>query len=181
MVDVNRVIYGITSGDRLVYIGATSQPLRARLAQLKYRREQFCLPKGDLDIFEIERPDDWIEAEQFYIAYFRSIGCDLVNRAIGGQSNTGCTQPDQANQLRREWSSSRRHTEATKQKIGESNRGNKREDLSARNKARARLSDEQVRAIRCADVPQKEIAVMFGISTGMVSMIRSGKRYADTP
>lgn len=34
--------------------------------------------------FEIERAEDWVEAEQFWIAYFRSIGAALLNVSPGG-------------------------------------------------------------------------------------------------
>ena len=38
------------------------------------------------EIFEIEQVDDadWRCAEQFWISYFRSIGCDLLNATSGG-------------------------------------------------------------------------------------------------
>lgn len=36
------------------------------------------------EMFEIEQPKDWVEAERFWIAYFRSIGAQLLNLARGG-------------------------------------------------------------------------------------------------
>lgn len=43
------------------------------------------------DIVEIEivHGDAWIEAERFWIGYFRMIGCDLVNHTTGGESAPG--------------------------------------------------------------------------------------------
>jgi hypothetical protein len=40
-------------------------------------------------IEEVPSGTDWKEAEQFWIAYFRSIGADLCNRSIGGDSGLG--------------------------------------------------------------------------------------------
>jgi hypothetical protein len=48
------------------------------------------------DVFIIEEvppDDDWIEAEQFWIAYFRMIGADLCNHTSGGEGQTGYKQP----------------------------------------------------------------------------------------
>lgn len=36
---------------------------------------------------------DWVEAEQFWIGYFRFIGADLCNHTIGGEGQTGYRQP----------------------------------------------------------------------------------------
>lgn len=40
-----------------------------------------CTP----EMVELERTGDWHEAEQFWIAYLRSVGADLVNGNEGGQ------------------------------------------------------------------------------------------------
>jgi hypothetical protein len=38
------------------------------------------------EVFEIESVGDqnWKESEKFWLAYYRSIGCDLVNESLGG-------------------------------------------------------------------------------------------------
>lgn len=41
-----------------------------------------------------------------------------------------------------------------------------------------KLTDEQIADIRSSDASQRELAERFGISQGMVSMVRSGKRRA---
>lgn len=43
-------------------------------------------------IEEIAIGGDWVEAEQFWIAYFRMIGADLCNHTIGGEGQTGYKQ-----------------------------------------------------------------------------------------
>src|SRR5690348_6073255 len=47
------------------------------------------------EVFTIETVDGdhWIEAEQFWIAYFRFIGADLCNHTIGGEGQCGYKQP----------------------------------------------------------------------------------------
>ncbi|MBY9039463.1 hypothetical protein K7461_29235, partial [Pseudomonas fluorescens] len=50
--------------------------------------ETGCQP--ELEVLEIvPSGSDWIEAEQFWIAYYRFIGCDLVNLCDGGQGTVG--------------------------------------------------------------------------------------------
>jgi len=41
------------------------------------------------EIFTIETVDDWREGERFWIAYYRSIGCRLVNTTFGGDGLSG--------------------------------------------------------------------------------------------
>jgi hypothetical protein len=88
----------------LRYVGQTNRPVERRLQQhIRDARKQTIIYssawingildsglKPDLTI--IEEYDDPViadEAEQFWIQYFRSIGCRLVNRAIGGRSIRG--------------------------------------------------------------------------------------------
>jgi len=41
------------------------------------------------EIDTVQAGSDWVEAEQFWIAYFRFVGCDLLNVSIGGQGAEG--------------------------------------------------------------------------------------------
>lgn len=43
-------------------------------------------------IEEVPPGGDWVEAEQFWIAYFRSIGADLCNHTVGGEGAPGHKQ-----------------------------------------------------------------------------------------
>lgn len=93
------IIYGLTDPrtDHLRYIGKTKGTLHVRkLGHLNdVKRGSFYIPRhrwiSDLlsnglepEIFEIETVEDWREAEQFWIGYFKSIGCDLLNATAGG-------------------------------------------------------------------------------------------------
>lgn len=56
------------------------------------------LKKADLapevETLEIVPPGaDWVEAEQFWIAYFRGLGARLCNHTAGGEGQTGYRQP----------------------------------------------------------------------------------------
>lgn len=44
-------------------------------------------------IEEVAPGSDWIEAEQFWISYFRMIGANLCNHTAGGEGQTGYKQP----------------------------------------------------------------------------------------
>lgn len=43
----------------------------------------------EMFVIEIVAEDAWIEAERFWIAYFKSIGCELTNATIGGEGVPG--------------------------------------------------------------------------------------------
>lgn len=91
------IIYGLTDPvtHELRYVGKTQYRLDKRRKQhinhsknlrlaawVDGLRSQNCLP----EIFEIEMVSTagWQEAEVFWISYFRSIGCGLVNAHEGG-------------------------------------------------------------------------------------------------
>ena len=90
-------IYGLTDprDDALRYVGKTEKLLKKRLgvhcaSKEKNHRGNWIrsLVKEGLvpEIFCIEEiPDkNWQHEERFWISYFRSIGCDLVNGTDGG-------------------------------------------------------------------------------------------------
>lgn len=99
-------IYGLAdprSGE-LHYIGKTAGTLRVRLRchVNDVRRGRVYIPRHrwiaellgegiEPDIFEVENvaDDQWKEAEQFWIAYFRAIGCRLLNATDGGDGIVG--------------------------------------------------------------------------------------------
>lgn len=97
-------IYGLVDPrtDQLRYVGKTILPLSQRLKghlyqATKVRRRHTCvwirsLVRAGLqpEIFEIETVgENWAEAEQFWIAYFRMIGADLTNQTTGGEGVPG--------------------------------------------------------------------------------------------
>jgi len=100
-------IYGLVdpTTKELRYVGFTSKLLKYRLSshisaakKAKGKRARCLiwikslLNKGlKPEIFEIEKTtkDSWREAEQFWIAYFKSIGADLINHTFGGEGCLG--------------------------------------------------------------------------------------------
>ena len=103
-------IYGLIDPqvNQLRYIGKTTQTLAERRKShvvartLHYPVNRWVKKLFDAgvkpDIVEIERvEDDWQEAEQFWISYYRFIGADLLNLAPGGD---WMPRDDGANQRR---------------------------------------------------------------------------------
>lgn len=89
-------IYGLCDPktSELRFIGATVQPLKQRLAKhlqdepnaslaywIKSLGRQHLVP----EIFELEsvEPNNWREAHEYWIAYFRSVEADLLSLADG--------------------------------------------------------------------------------------------------
>lgn len=97
------IIYGLADprDGQLRYVGKTVWTLERRLGRHlsassrgKNRKDRWIarLIAKDLrpEIFEIEVVDgSWVEAERFWIAYFRSIGADLMNHTSGGEGEPG--------------------------------------------------------------------------------------------
>jgi len=97
------MIYGLADPrtSELKYIGRTARQLAQRLnehicsAKKRYHRNWLeDLKKSGLrpDIFEIEKHETHEEgliAEIFWIAYFKSLGCQLTNLAKGGKGSYG--------------------------------------------------------------------------------------------
>lgn len=58
----------------------------------------------EIIVLEVVPPGgDWVEAEQFWIGYFKMVGADLCNHTIGGEGGTGYKQPPEviARRIRR--------------------------------------------------------------------------------
>lgn len=95
----NCKIYGLAdpNSKQLRYIGKTVLKIETRLLQhlfnsrrsTKHRLHRWIrsLEKQNLEpeIFLIEEHVVWTEAEPFWIAYFKSLGCRLLNICSGGQ------------------------------------------------------------------------------------------------
>lgn len=132
-------IYGLIDPltGQLKYIGKTKRSLKRRLTEhicvtnlisKTYKNhwiKQLLEKQHKPEIVELEKlspNDDWIEAEQFWIAYMRFIGYKLTNLTDGGDGLCGATR-----ETRYKCGSSRRgkkytFTEDHKQKIAEANR-----------------------------------------------------------
>ena len=91
------LIYGLLDPrtNQVRYIGKTIEPLRRRLKShivaraCKYPVNRWVKKLYDAglrpEIFEIEAiAGNWQEVEQFWIAYFKFLGADLLNLAPGG-------------------------------------------------------------------------------------------------
>lgn len=117
-------IYGLCdpTNNQLRYVGATKGNLDSRLkAHIKgsilgrthkdFWIKKLISKKILPEIFLIEQisETDWQESEKFWINYFNYIGCDLTNKAMGG--NGGNTR------------SGMHHSEETKKRIKENNIG----------------------------------------------------------
>lgn len=92
-------IYGLVdpTTNELRYVGQTIQKLNRRLTGHildKNINHKTCWIKGlkskglKPEIFLIDEVDD-IKYEIFYISYFKSIGCDLLNVSSGGETGNG--------------------------------------------------------------------------------------------
>lgn len=66
---------------------------------------------------EIVNEEDWIEAEQFWIAYFKFLGARLTNKSIGGDGPHGCIPSEDTRAKMSKAQKGRKHTEETKIKM----------------------------------------------------------------
>lgn len=93
------IIYGLADPrtGALRYIGKTKSSIhRRKMAHINdVRRGRVYIPRHkwisellllglEPEVFEIEHTQDWREAEQFWIAYFKFVGCELLNATAGG-------------------------------------------------------------------------------------------------
>lgn len=176
------IVYGLIdpATKQLRYVGQTSRRLRDRYAQhLRSANERTTPPVnawirgliksgGKPEIIQIEALDciaSLNESEEFFIAYARCIGADLLNVRAGGSNFTGMRHtPEQ----RSKWSRERRGEKA----------GNfgKRWSLEARQAASERVS----RSLRENGHPGKG-KKRTAEQRRRISEARVGKRYAVSP
>lgn len=112
------------------YVGQTSQPLFKRLYS-----HTSCTPRAGNKIYEwnmaLKRDgikpviieldkvpkEDWIEAEQFWIACLRFLGANLTNDAIGGPGATGHIQSKEERERKRISNIGKKRSEQAKRNI----------------------------------------------------------------
>lgn len=179
------IIYGLADPrtGELRYVGKTVKSLKARLREHMSRarsggrehRSCWIRATGAPDAFEIERVEgDGCESERHHIAYFRSLGCRLVNHTAGGEGRLGD-----------------RHSVEARAKMSAAQLGRKR---SAEQRARmsaaivgrpvSEATREKLRVIftgrragpQPADLVERRAAALRGrkIGTGQVTALRTG-------
>lgn len=125
----NTYIYGIIDPrtNQLRYVGKTKVRLDMRLAShfritnIDHRGNWFAnMRKNNVqpDIFKIEEVENWREAERFWIAYFRSIGCKLVNKTFGGDGLSGANVTS-FKLGQKAWNKGKKYSVKTRKKISE--------------------------------------------------------------
>jgi hypothetical protein len=117
-------IYGLIDPrtSQLRYIGKTSRPLIERRWEHEKRARKSTKhhvwawvrqllndgTRPEIICIEAVTGEGWVEAEQFWIAYFRSLGCYLANSSIGGDGSCHINFGEQHKRLigeanRRNW------------------------------------------------------------------------------
>lgn|GEM_PF-6270310 len=122
------IIYGAvdTRTNELQYIGKTKKTLEQRSKQhlkCKFKDKPtdfiaWLIDNGEYsEFFIIEEllDDNWKEAERFWIAYFRALGCKLLNQTKGGNGFSSHT-PETRFKISRS-STGRRHSKETRELI----------------------------------------------------------------
>lgn len=193
------VVYGLTDPrtGELRYVGFSKTP-RNRLHGHKYDAKRGCshrarwvmaLRRLDLapEMFVIEKHDtrsDAAAAEVDLIAYFRSLGCDLTNATDGGEGAVGYRwsleeRARMSERVRgeRHPNYGKKHSEATRRRIGEALRGktqpaevNAKRAATMRSKHprgaeyRRKLSDSQPKKTYTLRSPAGEIVTFTGLA-----------------
>lgn len=148
-----------------------------------------------IQVIEICNEFEWAVREQYWIAYYLDLGCDLVNSTLGGEGVTGLKLSDSAKEKLRQHNLGRKDSIETRKKksIGhlgnQSAKGNKL-SIEARKKmsdarrgvanGRTKLDDNKVRDILwfiSMGVFQKEIALMYGVGETIISDIKHNKHW----
>lgn len=159
MISKECVIYGLCDPrtGALRYVGKTTQPLLRRLKQHlrdktsdhRGRWVQAILrSKTSPDIFVIEKIEEgncWREAERHAVAYFKSLGCDLTNNALGGDglgSFSEVTREKMARSARERDPLSRRFSDAARRTMSLSKLSQTRETREKLANAGRRISEE---------------------------------------
>lgn len=203
-------IYGLIDPltNELRYVGKTHSSLRRRFdshlsnARKGVRQPSACWIRSLLkkerrpEIFVIEEcaESDWEEAEQFWIAYFRSLGARLLNLSIGGGAGALGYRATPETSLRMSIAAFGRPVSAeTRAKIGAANRGRVHTDatrtknsLAKRGEkgSRAKLVEKDVlavRALRAAGYTGSQVAAVFGVTKQSVDAIHHRQTWAHVP
>jgi hypothetical protein len=133
VVDRPVVVYGLFDprDGALRYVGKTVAKLSGRLsrhlasARQGYRTHACNWLRSLLavglspEIVEFEcvpAGENWVDVEQFWIAYFRFIGCDLVNLCDGGQGSIGTVVSAETREKMRVKATGRRRSEQARLK-----------------------------------------------------------------
>lgn len=147
-------IYGICDPrtSQLRYIGKTKVRLDMRLSShmritnIDHRSNWLAnLRKNKIqpDIFVIEEVENWREAERFWIAFFKSIGCKLVNQTFGGDGlsggNSTSFKPGQ-----KAWNEGKKYSAKTRKKISEAGKRRKHEPWTKEMRERHRETMRRV-------------------------------------
>ena len=128
------LLYRDDVGDDYVYVGKSFDPvdrLETHLWEAKsYRKKrtkllQWMRRKNAGPVLQIvlEETDDWLEAEPFWIAYYRSIGMKLLNMTDGGEGAIGAAASDETRSKQSAVRTGVKKTEETKRKISASLKG----------------------------------------------------------
>lgn len=134
------------------YVGKTTRKLADRIREHRnnkasnYSAKWFRKHKGGhYFVLETVPPgQDWVESEQFWIAYLKHFGSKLVNSTIGGEGVSGIKRSDTTKKKLSDANIGRKMSESTKQAMRDAwNAPGYREKASLRNKIR--LSDPEVR------------------------------------
>lgn len=141
-------IYGLADPrtGHLRYVGKTVRSLKERLAghtEVRHRKFHNARWVNSLwnkglrpEIFLIEEVSGTgSDEERFYIAYFRSVGCDLTNATEGGE---GWSPSAEIREKLRAAATGRTKSDATKQKLRDANLG-KRMSRESVERTRAKL------------------------------------------
>ena len=140
-------IYGLIdpTTQELRYIGKTTLPLRIRYNRhisdankVKRYSSQWVrsvLNKGyKPDVFVLEEVEgDWVEAEQFWISYWKALGARLTNHTIGGEGQSGAKMPVRTQEHRDKIAAALRGKKASpevRQKLSAMRTGKKRKPFS---------------------------------------------------
>ena len=104
-------IYGMSDprDGQLRYVGKTVETIDKRLARhmndahrLKNRKDRWLSRlaakdlRPDIFIIEVVPHGEWVDAERFWIAYYKMIGADLMNHTSGGEGEPGFSMSEDA-------------------------------------------------------------------------------------